>query len=141
MNEPLQMESQKFFLELTKEVGITELDNQYNQQKLFMTLLPSKSGSQEIDYQKFADLIGYSMPKGTDKESIRKSFYKTLLKDLGPNFGQLESMFMQADTMLEQMVHLAIFQNVLLGVSPSLEQLTDQIKIIADDFNSSKIQN
>lgn len=26
-------------------------------------------------------------------------------------------------------------------MSPSLEQLTDQIKIIADDFNSSKIEH
>jgi hypothetical protein len=53
------------------------------------------------------------MPKGTDKETVRKSFYKTLIKDLGPNFSQLESIFMQADTMLEQRVHIATFQNVL----------------------------
>jgi hypothetical protein len=78
-----------------------------------MTLLPPKPGSQDIDYQKFADLIGYDMPKGTDKETVRKSFYKTLIKDLGPNFSQLESIFMQADTMLEQRVHIATFQNVL----------------------------
>jgi hypothetical protein len=78
-----------------------------------MNLLPSKPGSQDIDYQKFADLIGYDMPKGTDKETVRKSFYKTLLKDLGPNFGQLENIFMQADTMLEQKVHNTTFQNVL----------------------------
>jgi hypothetical protein len=57
-----------------------------------MTLLPA--GSQNIgyiDYQKFADLVGYDMPKRTDKETVRKSFYKTLLKDMGPNFGQLEN--------------------------------------------------
>jgi hypothetical protein len=106
-----------------------------------MTLLPSKPGSQDIDYQKFADLIGYDMPKGTDKETVRKSFYKTLLKDLGPNFGQLESIFIQADTMLEQKVHITLFQNVIQSVSPSLEQLTDQIKIIADDFTSSNTQH
>ena len=35
-----------------------------------MTLLPPKPGSQDIDYQKFADLIGYDMPKGTDKETV-----------------------------------------------------------------------
>ena len=97
------------------------MENAYNQQKLFMTLLPPKPGSQDIDYQKFADLIGYDMPKGTDKETVRKTFYKTLIKDLGSNFGQLENFFMQADTMLEQRVHIATFQNVLQMMSPSMQ--------------------
>ena len=81
------------------------------------------------------------MPRGSDKEAIRKVFYRTLLKDLGPNFNQLETMFRQADTMLYQTVHVTIFQNVLLGVSASLIDQPESIKIIADDFNPSGIQH
>jgi len=36
-----------------------------------------------VDYMKFADLVGYEMPVGSNKELIRKTFYRTLLKDLG----------------------------------------------------------
>ena len=53
---------------------------------MFLTLKPAENSNfGMIDYQKFADLIGYEMPKGTDKENIRKKFYRTLMKDLGPN--------------------------------------------------------
>ncbi len=53
---------------------------------MFLTLKPVDNANYGmIDYQKFADLVGYQMPKGTDKESIRKMFYRVLMKDLGPN--------------------------------------------------------
>ena len=113
LNEPIRIDSQNFFNQLTKEVGIKDLENERYRQMLFMTLVGAKLGSQDIDYQKFADLIGYDMPKGTDKETVRKSFYKTLLKDLGPNFGQLENIFTEEDTMLERRLHFTTFQNVL----------------------------
>jgi hypothetical protein len=103
---------------------------------MFMALKPADSSQfGMIDYQKFADFVGYEMPKGTDKESIRKVFYRTLMKDLGPNLSQLESMFMQADTMLRQTVDIPTFQNIILSVAPSLLQNTDWIKIIPEDFN------
>ena len=113
LNEPIRIDSQNFFNQLTKEVGIKDLENERYRQMLFMTLVGAKLGSQDIDYQKFADLIGYDMPKGTDKETVRKSFYKTLLKDMGPNFGQLEKIFTEEDTMLERRLHFTTFQNVL----------------------------
>lgn len=86
------------------------MESQLNQQKMYLILKPADSSLfGMVDYQKFADLVGYEMPKGTDKESIRRTFYRTLMKDLGPNVSQLESMFRQADTMLMSTVDIPTF--------------------------------
>jgi hypothetical protein len=109
---------------------------------MFLTLKPADSTQfGKVDYQKFADLVGYEMPKGTDKESIRRTFYRTLMKDLGPNISQLESMFRQADTMLMSTVDVSTFQNIILSVSPSLLENSDWIRIIPEDFNQSQMQH
>jgi|LauGreDrversion4_2_1035121.scaffolds.fasta_scaffold12922_4 hypothetical protein len=35
----------------------------------------------KVDYHKFADSVGYEMPQKSNKEEIRKQFYKILLKN------------------------------------------------------------
>jgi hypothetical protein len=41
--------------------------------------------TQQIDYLKFCDLIGFEQPLKSNKEQARKIFYRTLLKDLQGN--------------------------------------------------------
>jgi hypothetical protein len=83
-DQPLLLESQDFFLKLAKDVQIVELEDESNKMRMATRVLPKDSKLFGfIDYLAFADLIGYEMPKGSDKEGARKIFYRALLKDLG----------------------------------------------------------
>lgn len=50
----------------------------------------------KIDYQKFADYVGYEMPQKSNKEEIRRTFYRTLLKSVG-NVQMLENSLRRGD--------------------------------------------
>ena len=52
-------------------------------QQGFILEMMKKGDYNSVDYHKFADLVGYEMPKKSNKEEIRKVFYRILLKDMG----------------------------------------------------------
>lgn len=115
------LECGDFFLKLTKDLSIMELENEMNKQMLVMTLKP-KDKFGIIDYMKLADLVGYEMPKGSNKEQIRKTFYRMLLKDLGgqDNIRELQARILKEDFQNKKCIQKSYFKNIIQGMSPSL---------------------
>ena len=76
-------DSNDFIHQLTKNVGIKELENYAFQQTFVLALRKSDTEFDKIDYQKFADFVGYEMPARSNRHEIRRTFYRTLLKEMG----------------------------------------------------------
>lgn len=60
------------------------------QQTFVLELKKSMTETEKINYHNFADSVGYEMPKLSNKDEIRKTFYRTLLKEVGNQIQSLE---------------------------------------------------
>lgn len=77
-------------------VGVKELDNYALQQSFVLALRKSDTEYDKIDYHRFADAVGYEVPLKSNKDEIRKHFYRQLLKDVG-SVQNLEGSLRQQD--------------------------------------------
>jgi hypothetical protein len=72
-----------------------------------------------LDYQKFADTLGYVKPLKSNKEENRRIFFKLFLKDL-LSIQTLEQELVQQDINVQNYLNKSQFKNVLEGLSRGL---------------------
>lgn len=112
-------------------VGIKELEKEMNKQSFIMAVMGKEYG--KVNYHLFADSVGYEMPIHSNKEQIRRDFYRTLIKDVGEDrVESLKYSFSRSDIDLKGIVQLNYFINVIEGYSKDLGQDNASIiKLIA----------